>query len=241
MSATRLAIAAATLALVSPLGAQQPDASPCQLICTPSFSLLPAMIRSHVLGHPRVQSLSTDAVKSLPSTTNLELIFSITAPTLLPRTSLLASAQWLPTAKSSGNPFTEYTASELGEQVRANTPSVTLGVNVDLLPRAQIGGLVDLSVNVADLYSSAQRPADASAFTHKLDFDLVANIAIFSWLPKHDWLHQVSAVALLDYVATGLPRAGDDVPRGEGRFLTDARPATLIIALSVPIAPTTSK
>ena len=43
--------------------------------------------------------------------------------------------------------------------------------------------------------------------------------------------------ANLDYVATGLPKAGDDVPKGVRTFLTGAKPAVLIVGVGMPIAP----
>ena len=46
----------------------------------------------------------------------------------------------------------------------------------------------------------------------------------------------MNVFALLDYVATGLPRAGDEVPVGR-RFLDDARPTSLILGFTLPITP----
>jgi hypothetical protein len=210
----------------------------CAFICAPAFSLHPSLIRSHLFGNPRVRSLTTGAVSALPSKTNAELQFLMAAPTAIPRTSLIASFQWLPTASTAANPFTEYTASQLGDtKVRANLPSVTLGVAVDALTKQQTGGWLTVSPYVADLYSNAQRPTDESAYTHKLDFGVTATAAVFGWLPSDRWLHHVSAFVILDYVATGLPKAGDEVPRGERVFLTGARPASLLAGLALPVAP----
>lgn len=227
-------IAAATIAPAAPA---QIQAQHCTLICAPAFTFTPAVIRSHVLGRARVRSLSTDAVTETPSTNNLELILGVSAPTLIPRTSLIASFQWLPTASRSGNPFTEYTASELDAKVRANTPSLTLGLSVNVLQSTATHGWLGLSAYAADLFSSAARPHDASAFTHKLDLGLSASLGLFNWMPKHVWLSKVTGTAILDYVATGLPHVGDEVPQGERVFVTGARPAVLIVGLSIPIAP----
>ena len=46
--------------------------------------------------------------------------------------------------------------------------------------------------------------------------------------------------AILDYVATGLPRVGDVVPKGVRRFDTAARPAALIAGVSIRLAPLTT-
>lgn len=210
----------------------------CAVICAPSFHLMPGIIRSHLFRQPRVRMLADGSVKELPSTTNAELIFSVAAPTAIARTSLIMSFQWLPSAKASANPFTEYTASQLGDtKIRANTPSVTLGASFAALTADETGGWLALSPYVADLYSSAARPRDESAFTHKLDVGLSGTVGVLSWLPPTNWLHQVSVYTILDYVATGLPRAGDVTPRDERVFLTSARPASLIVGLAIPIAP----
>jgi len=197
---------------------------------------MPAVIRTHLFGGPSVRSLATGVERRLPSTSDFELIVSVAARTAVPRLSLVGSVQWLPNASEQRNPFTLYTASELGESVRANAPTVTMGASVSLLPAAATQGLLDLAANVGDLYSQAARPNDKSAYTHKLDLDLVAHLHAFAWAPPATWLHRVTVFSILDYVATGLPRAGDEVPVGRV-FETDARPASLIAGLSLPITP----
>ena len=217
-------------------GAQGTRPHHCRLLCTPGVVVMPAVIRSHLLGGPRVRSLSTGVVQRLPSSSNLELIFAASARTLVPRVSLFGSVQWLPNASAQRNPFTQYTASELGEPVRANAPTATVGASVSLVPADWTGGWADLALNVGDLFSQAARPGDASEYTHKLDLDLVGHAHVFAWTPPTTYLHRVSAYAILDYVATGLPRAGDEVPVGR-RFLSAARPLSLIAGLALPITP----
>ena len=197
---------------------------------------MPAVIRTHLFGGPRVRTLATGAETRLPSTSDFELIVAVAARTAVPRLSLFGSVQWLPNASEKRNPFTLYTASDLGEPVRANAPTVTMGASVSVLPAAATHGLFDLAANVGDLYSQAARPGDKSAYTHKLDLDLVAHLHAFAWTPRATWLHRVTVFSILDYVATGLPRAGDEVPVGRV-FLTDARPTSLIAGLSLPITP----
>ena len=48
---------------------------------------------------------------------------------------------------------------------------------------------------------------------------------------------EVLEYATLDWVATGLPHAGDELPRGERVFLTGANATSLILGLSAPLAP----
>jgi hypothetical protein len=211
---------------------------PCHVLCAPSVALMPGVIRTHLFRGPVVRSLATGAEQRLPSTSDFELIIAVAARTAVPRLSLFGSVQWLPNASGQRNPFTLYTASELGSAVRANAPTVTMGASVSVLPAAQTHGWFDLAANVGDLYSQAARPADKSAYTHKLDLDLVAHLHAFAWTPQATWLHRVTVFSILDYVATGLPRAGDEVPVGRV-FVSAARPAALITGLSLPVTPPT--
>jgi hypothetical protein len=213
-------------------------AARCRILCAPTVTLMPGLLRTHLLGGPRVRNLTTGEERRLPSTSNLEIIVSVASRTAIPRVSVFGSVQWLPNANAQRNPFTQYTASELGEPVRANAPTATIGASVSVVPTTWTGGWADVAINVADLYSQAGRPGDAGAYTHKLDLDLVGQAHLFAWTPPKTYLHRVSAYLILDYVATGLPRAGDEVPLGR-RFLSDARPLSLIAGLALPITPPT--
>lgn len=209
---------------------------PCRALCAPSVTLMPGVIRTHLFGGPTVRTVATGAERRLAGSSSFELIMAVAARTAIPRVSLFGSVQWLPNATEQRNPFTLYTASELGTAVKANAPTATMGASVSLLPAAQAHGWLDLGVNVADLYSQAARPSDKSAYTHKLDLDLVAHVHAFAWAPPKTWLHRVSVYSLLDFVATGLPKAGDEVPKGRV-FVTDARSTSLIVGLALPVTP----
>lgn len=217
------------------LGAQQPQH--CTLICAPALTLMPGMIRTHALHAPRVRELATNRVVTLPGMSSFELIGAFVAPTVLARVALFASVQWLPNAKESANPYTLYTASELGQQLRANAPSVTMGATFALLTPAMSQGWFSLNGNVGDLFSQAAEPSDESSYSHKLDLDLIGTLNVFNELPKRAYLHRVGLYSILDFVATGLPKAGDEVPKGERVFIDDARSVSLIVGLSVPFAP----
>jgi hypothetical protein len=233
------------LCVASPLRAQAPGrggsrrsdvARHCRIVCSPTVSLMPGMLRTHLRGGPLVRNTGTNAEQRLPSSTNMEIIVATTASTALPRVSVFGSVQWLPNVSAQRNPFTLYSASELGTAVRANAPTATAGLSISILPVAMTGGWLDLAGNVGDLFSQAARPGDASAYTHKLDLDLVAHGNVFSRMPAWTYMHRVSLFGILDYVATGLPRAGDEVPIGR-QFLSDARPLSLIVGVALPLTP----
>lgn len=231
-----LALTVATLAGSASAPAQPPDSS-CVLLCQPKLSLIVAANRSHVMASPRVRLLSTGAVQRLPSRTNLELILFLAVPTTIPRTTLFASTQWLPNAQAKANPFTEYTASEVGEPIRSNAPTVSLGAHLALVSKQSLGGWADLTAQVADLFSQSARPDDKSSYTHKLDLAALADVYPFAHVAKHSYVHGISGFLMLDGIVTGLPRAGDEVPKGTRVFLDDARAVTFLGGLAFPIAP----
>lgn len=169
--------------------------------------------------------------------TNLQLQLLVTATTAIPRTSLNLAVQWLPNSSAASNPFTKYTASDEGTGIKANAPFLALNASFDFVPAAQTSRWFSLSGYAGDLFRAAARPGDRSAYTHKLDLGISANLNPFTSLPRATWLHAVSAFALIDYVATGVPRAGDVVPKNVRRFDTNARPTALLAGLSLPLAP----
>jgi hypothetical protein len=219
-----------------PRGTTNDREQQCRIVCAPTLSLMPGFLRTHLRGGPLVRSDATNAEQRLPSSSAMEIIVALAARTAVPRVSVFGSVQWLPNGTAQRNPFTLYTASELGEQVRANAPTATAGISVSLLPASATGGWVDFAANVGDLYSQAARPDDASAYTHKLDLELATHVHAFDWVPARTYLHRASLFGILDYVATGLPREGDEVPLGR-RFLSDARPLALIAGISLPVTP----
>lgn len=208
---------------------------PCRWICDPAVSVQPSAIVNHLVSQPLTRSLTTGATQKLGSTTNLELIFAVSARTAVPRLGLYASVQWLPNATEKRNPFTLYGASDVGGKLRANAPTASAGLSVAMVEPRQTNGLLELDAHVGDLYSSAARPSDAGSYTHKLDLGLLGAWSVFEAFPKKTYMHGVSLVTLLDYVATGLPRAGDEVPKGERVFLTSVRSASLIAGFSFPL------
>jgi hypothetical protein len=58
------------------------------------------------------------------------MIFTVSAPTTIPRTSLFTQLLWLPFANRSNNPFTGYTAEDLEEEtIDANSPVLEFGID----------------------------------------------------------------------------------------------------------------
>ena len=161
--AARFALVALLAGAAAPLAAQSGRAPACHLLCAPAVTLMPGVVRTHLLRGPLVRNTSTGAVTRLPASTNMQVIVALASRTAIPRLSLVASAQWLPNAAAGRNPFTLYTASELGTHVRANAPTLVAGGSLALVAPSSTAGWFDAALNVGDLFSQAATPDDLSA------------------------------------------------------------------------------
>ena len=221
----------------APVLASQAEPSRCHALCAPKFNVLPLASASHAFDHPRVRDLTTGEVTRLQSQTNLAVQLSVIVPTQLQPLSLFVTATWLPTANARVNPFTEYTASALGEPIRANLPAVTAGVGYQLLSQAHTNGWLDLTPYIGVQFSPAAQPDAASDYTYKWDLGTTATVGPFATEDATSWFQHVRLWATLDWVASGLPQAGDEVPKGERVFVDDVRGVSFLIGLQLPVAP----
>lgn len=223
--------------VVTTAGAQQ--SKPCTLICAPAVAFNVAANKSHVFGSPTVRNDTTGSITKVPSNTNLQLQVFTSARTRIDRLSVFAAVTWLPSAKTRANPFTEYTANQVGEDIKANEVSLSMGALADVVPATMTHGYAALQAYLADLLSPAARPGDASTYTHKLDLGGVGLLYPFAGMDSTSLARRsgIYLYANLDYVATGLPKAGDDVPKGVRTFVTGAKPAVLVFGAGLPIAP----
>lgn len=229
---------AAGLLSPSPLRAQEEE---CTVLCTPELKFEPTVTVENLFDPPRVVELEDgvpgDTVR-LERETAFEMIFALDVPTEIPRVGLTLEAIWTPFEGTSENLFTGRTAEELGEEeVTANPVELEAEVNLALLTPDETGGWLDVHFDVIDKLSPAAQPDDDRLFTHKLNFELDAALIVFNWLPEENWLRNVEVEGSLDYVATGLPEAGDEVPAGEQVFVDDASAWSFSALLVVPVAP----
>jgi hypothetical protein len=196
-----------------PAHAQQPE--PCRLLCTPEFKVEPTITFTNLFASPRIQG-DDGPVTREPRETEFELILSIGLPTRLWWLAFTVEAIVLPFDADS-------------------TPELEFETNVVWLPAQRTNGWLSSHFDVVDKFSPAERPSDRRAYTHKLNFELDTSVAVFTWLPDGRWLRRVELEGSLDYVATGLPKAGDTI---EGRtFLDDASGWSFSLVFVVPVAP----
>lgn len=208
------AIALLALALsVAPTWAQ--DAAPCRVFCAPEFKVEPTITFSNLFGSPRIIN-EDDTVTREPRETEFELILSLGLPTRVSWLEFTVEAIFLPFDRDS-------------------TPELEFETNFIWLPAEWTRGWISSHVDIVDKFSSAERPTDRRAYTHKLNLELDTSVSIFNGLREGRWLRGVELEGSLDYVATGLPRRGEVI---DGRrYLDDASGWSFSLVLVLPIAP----
>jgi hypothetical protein len=112
---------------------------------------------------------------------------------------------------------------------------VELELNLGLVEPGQTGGWLESHVDIVDKISPGARPGSTIGYTHKLNFELDTAVLVFNRLPEGNWLRNVEVEVSLDYVATGIPKAGDDF--GSIRWLTGASPWSISFVAVLPLAP----
>jgi hypothetical protein len=179
---------------------------------------------------------SDGIIERTPRERVFELIFALDVPTAIPRVSLTFEAIFVPFGGTPVHLFTGVSAEDLGRaDIRDNGLEIESEVNFHLFGTDQTGGWVSSHVDVVDQFSAGETPRAESVYTHKLDLEWDTAFHIFNRLPRGHWLRNVEAEVSLDYLASGLPRAGD-VVRNE-RFVDDASPWSLSFVMVVPLAP----
>lgn len=229
--APRVACAAIVLFGLPAVALAQAPA-PCRLLCAPSFNVEPTVTFEPLWGAPRVTEDGGNPNRESRATV-FETVFALDIPTRLPWLGFTLEAIIAPFGRTPENPFTGGTPASLGGEVRDNPVQIESEMNLVWLSGDQTGGWVESHVDIVDKFSPAARPGDRSVYTHKLNFELDTSLAVFRWLPDSSWWHHVELEGSLDYVATGLPQAGDVV--GDTRYLDDASPWSFSLVFVLPL------
>jgi hypothetical protein len=193
--------------------AQAPPA--CRVLCTPEFKVEPTVTFSNVFGSPRIVD-EQGTTASEPRETAFEAILSLGLPTRVSWLEFNVEAIFLPFDGES-------------------TPELEFETNLIWLPGERTRGWLSSHFDIVDKLSAAERPSDRRAYTHKLNLELDTSFSLFNWLPEGRWLRGVELEGSLDYVATGLPRAGDRI--GGVRFVDKASPWSFSVVFVFPVAP----
>ena len=212
--AVHLAVLTVLACVVLGGSAAAQDAPPgCRFLCAPEFKVEPTFTITNLFGGPRLADADGNLVRE-PREHEFELILSLDLPTMLAWFGFTVEAMFLPFDGES-------------------TPELEFETNFTWLDEERTGGWVSSHFDVVDKFSPAERPSDRSAYTHKLNFEWDTAVALFSRLPRGRWLRDVELEGSLDYVATGLPKAGDLID-GE-TFVTPASPWSFSLVLVIPL------
>lgn len=212
-----VALVASGAAPQAGLYAQERDQ--CAFLCAPELKIEPTLTIENLFSPARVETTENGVVVETVRQGRdrvFELVFAADVPTEIPRVGFTFEAIF--------SPFRDDTEVEL-----------ELELNLTWLEPEQTGGWVESHFDIIDKFSPAERPTDTSAYTHKLNIELDTAVLLFKWLPDDNWLRNVELEGSLDYVATGLPKAGDVI--GDERFLDDASPWSFSVVVVLPLAP----
>jgi hypothetical protein len=230
-------LAVAALFASEPVFAQQEER--CRILCAPSLKIEPTFTVENLFGAPLVETIEDGVVvESVREKRErvFELIFALDVPTAIRRLGLTLEAMFKPFGSTDVNPFTGASAQAIGRSdIRDNGVEIEAELNIHLLSGEETGGWVSSHVDVVDQFSPAHQPQAGSVFTHKLDFEWDTAFHVFNRLPEGRWLRHVEVEVSLDYLATGLPKAGDVL--GSERFVQRASPWSLSFVLVMPLAP----
>jgi hypothetical protein len=222
------------LSAAAPAAAQDKDAPKCVFLCAPALKIEPTWTVEHLASRHRIES--NGRVERVARETVFELIFALNVPTTIPRVGLTLEAIFIPRGSTDVNPFTGVTARESGLcEIRDNGTEIESELNFSLFDTDHTGGWVSSHVDVVDKFSPAATPRARSVYTHKLNLEWDMAFHVFNKLRDGHWLRNLELELSLDYVATGLPKAGDRL--GSERFLDRASPWSLSFVTVIPLAP----
>ena len=228
-----LSMALALLSIPTPSWAQQQEPR-CFILCAPALKFEPTWTIEHLASRHRIES--DGQIERVKRESVFELIFAVDVPTTIPRIGLTLEAIFVPAGGTDVHPFTGATAGDIGRgEIRDNGIEIESELNIQLFDEEHTGGWVSSHFDVVDKFSPGETPRAASVYTHKLNFEWDTAFHIFNRLPDRHWLRNVELEVSLDYVATGLPKAGDRI--GDERFLDRASPWSLSIVTVIPLAP----
>jgi len=227
----------AALFLAACLGAPAPTAAQeggCRILCAPDLKIEPTVTFENLGTRARVEV--GGVTERTERETIFELIFAVGIPTQIPRVGFTLEAIFAPFKGTSEHPFTGETAQQVGrDEIRDNLVEIESELNIGLFDEDQTGGWLSSHFDIVDKFSPGELPGDESVYTHKLNFELDTALHLFNWLDEGSWLRNLEAELSVDYLATGLPKAGDVI--GGERYLDDASPWSASLVFVMPLAP----
>ena len=238
-SVTRVAMFVFAVVSLStkPASAQSGDPR-CHFLCAPELKIEPNVTFERLHNRARIETGDSGGAVTVREAREsaFEVVLALGIPTEIPRVGFTLESIFTPIGESDVNLFTGAASADLGGAAfRDNGIEFEFELNFDWLTGDHTGGWIESHFDVVDKFSPAERPTDMSVYTHKLNFELDTTVMLFKWLPERNWLRNVELEGSLDYVATGLPRAGDVI--GDDRYLDDASRWSFSLVAVLPVAP----
>ncbi|HET9215944.1 MAG TPA: hypothetical protein VFR18_03140 [Terriglobia bacterium] len=209
--------AVVVLCLASPaLGQNQPPR--CFFLCEPKLKVEPTFTWENWAKAPRIEvtdGTGNTSIMKLESESVFETVIAVDIPTTVPRIGFTFETILKPFEKGA-------------------SPELETEFNFQWLRSEDTGGWVGSHFDVIDKYSRGALPHNLDDYTHKLNFELDTAVSFLKWTKK-PWLSDIEVEASLDYVASGLPRAGDRF--GNVTYLDNASRWGFSLVFVVPLAP----
>src|SRR4030095_8214024 len=194
---------------------QQPK---CFFLCAPKFKIEPTFTWENWVKAPRIaetDSRGSTRVKRVKAENVFETVMAVDIPTTVPRVSFSFETIF--------KPFVE-----------GNSPDLETELNLHWLKSENTGGWVGSHFDIVDKYSRGALPHNLDRYTHKLNFELDTAVAFLKWTKK-PWLKDIEIETSVDYLANGLPRAGDRF--GNVTYLDNASRWGFSLVFVLPLAP----
>jgi hypothetical protein len=204
--------------VLSPIAALAQGEPKCFVLCAPELKIEPTYTWENLFKAPRIAETDGSG-NTVVSKTKRERIFetvvAFDVPTTIPRTSFVFEV--------SAKPF-----------VKGSSPELETEWNFHWLRSETTKGWVSSHFDVVDKYSPGGRPHNADRYTHKLNLELDTAVPFLKWTRK-PWISDIEIETSLDYVASGLPRAGDRF--GNATYLDNASRWSFSLVFVLPLAP----
>lgn len=205
--------------VLSPIAAFAQESEPqCFVFCAPELKIEPTWTWETLFKAPRIaetDSLGRTTITKPRRERIFETIIALDVPTTLPRTSFVFEV--------STRPF-----------VKGGSPELEAEWNFHWLRSEDTKGWVSSHFDIVDKYSPGGRPHNEDRYTHKLNLELDTAVPFLKWTRK-PWVRDIEIETSLDYVASGLPRAGDRF--GNSTYLDNASRWSFSLVFVLPLAP----
>jgi hypothetical protein len=190
----------------------------CFFFCEPTLLVEPTFTWENLFKPARVAETDERGDTVITKTGRervFETVIAVDIPTTMPRLGF--------TFETIVKPF-----------VKGTSPELETELNLEWLRSEDTNGWVGSHFDIIDKYSPGARPGIEDRYTHKLNFELDTAFAFLKWTNKA-WLSDVEIEGSIDYVATGLPRAGDRF--GNVTYLDNASRWSFSLVFVIPLAP----